>query len=395
MSMSEPSNLKLALQMAVAMLARLLLNTARRFAYPFAPTLSRELGVPLVAITSIIALNQLTGVFSPLFGPLSDRWGYRVMMLLGLSLMSIGMLAGGFLPFYLTILIALFLAGLGKNIFDPALQAYIGERVPFERRGMVIGLVEMSWAGATLIGIPVASQLIKWFGWQSPFLVIGGLGLVSMTLLALLFSGTSRPKERTASAITFGQAWHKLSSNPAALGMLAVGFLVSLANDNLFVVYGAWLEDHFALSITALGTVTLVIGMGELSGEILTASLADRLGLRRTIGVGILLSALGYLLLPFIAQNLTLALVGLFLAFMTFEFSFVTTISLVTELLPDARATMIASYVAVAGVGRVVGALVGGPLWLWGGLSAIGVFSAMVVVLALGIFWWMTQNWRQ
>ena len=70
----------------VATLFRLVLNTARRFAYPFAPALSRGLGVPLTAITSIIAINQSTAVLGMFFGPLADRLGYRLLMLAGLHM---------------------------------------------------------------------------------------------------------------------------------------------------------------------------------------------------------------------------------------------------------------------------------------------------------------------
>jgi hypothetical protein len=62
---------KLAFQLGVATLARLVVNTSRRFAYPFASALSRGLGVPLAAITSLIAVNQATGVLSPSLA----RWG--------------------------------------------------------------------------------------------------------------------------------------------------------------------------------------------------------------------------------------------------------------------------------------------------------------------------------
>jgi len=91
---------KLITQVTVATAGRLLINTSRRFVYPFAPALSRGLGVPLISITSLIAINQLTGIMSPLFGPVSDRLGYRTMMLLGLSLVAIGLLAGGLIPLY-------------------------------------------------------------------------------------------------------------------------------------------------------------------------------------------------------------------------------------------------------------------------------------------------------
>lgn len=44
------------------------------------------------------------------------------------------------------------------------------------------------------------------------------------------------------------------------------------------------------------------------------------------------------------------------------EFSFVTSISLASEILPHARATMMSALVAAASIGRVAGALLGG--WL-------------------------------
>ncbi len=165
---------RLTLSIVATTLSRLVLNTARRFAYPFAPALSRGLGVPLTAITSLIAVNQATAVLGLFFGPIADRLGYRLMMLTGMTLLVAGMFAGGLFPFYGVVLVALFLAGLGKSIFDPALQAYVSERVPFHRRGLAIGLLELSWAGSTLLGIPVIAVLIDRLGWRAPFFVMGG-----------------------------------------------------------------------------------------------------------------------------------------------------------------------------------------------------------------------------
>ncbi|MEJ2167701.1 MAG: MFS transporter, partial [Desulfobacterales bacterium] len=147
------------MKIGVVVFCRLILNTARRFAYPFAPVLSRELGVSLTAITSLIAVNWSTSLLGIVFGPVADRFGYRKMMIIGLVLLAAGMLAGGFFPLYGVMIIALFLAGMGKIIFDPAVQAYIGERVPYNRRGMAIGFIEISWAGSTLIGIPIIAIL--------------------------------------------------------------------------------------------------------------------------------------------------------------------------------------------------------------------------------------------
>ncbi len=207
---SDQSVSGLIWKIVVATLCRLVFNTARRFAYPFAPALSRGLGVPLTAITSIIAVNQSTAVLGMFFGPLADRLGYRLMMLAGLGLLVAGMFAGGFLPFYGVVLAALFLAGLGKSIFDPALQAYVGERVPFRRRGLVIGVLEFGWAGSTLLGIPLIGLLIEHLGWRAPFFAMGGVGLLCIAALSILIKKDGKMPVRNQTAVGLWNAWRRL-----------------------------------------------------------------------------------------------------------------------------------------------------------------------------------------
>jgi len=275
----------LAWKVGAATFSRLVLNTTRRFVYPFAPVLSRGLGVPLTAITSIIAATQATSLLGLFSGPLADRLGYKVMMLLGLGMLTIGLFAGGFLPFYGVVLVALLLAGLGKSIFDPAIQAYVGQRVPFQRRGLVIGVLEFSWAGSSLVGIPLVGFLIHYLGWRAPFFALGIAGLMSFVAMAVSISGDGRSPDRRQTA-GYLKAWRTLGKQRSALGAIGFAFLVSAANDNLFVVYGAWLEQSFSLSVIALGVGTGVIGVAELCGESLTAAFSDRLGLKRSVMIG-------------------------------------------------------------------------------------------------------------
>ncbi len=389
------SVIQLTLTIVVTALCRLVLNTARRFAYPFAPALSRGIGVPLTAITSLIAVNQATSVLGLFFGPVADRLGYRLMMLTGMALLVAGMFAGGFFPFYGVVLVALFLAGLGKSIFDPALQAYVGERVPFHRRGLAIGLIEFSWAGSTLLGIPAIALLIDRLGWRSPFFVMGALGLLGILILRILIEKGVQKDPQKHSLLLFKDAWRPLLRERAALGALFYSFLVSVANDNLFVVYGAWLENRFSLSIVALGFATAAIGIAELTGESMTAALADRLGLKRSQLGGLVVCTICYGILPYLGQTLGLALVGLFLIFLSFEFMIVTGLSLFTELLPSARATMMASCLAAAGIGRVVGVLIGGPIWLAGGIYATSLVSTIISGFALMALLWGLSGWNK
>ena len=68
--------------------------------------------------------------------------------------------------------------------------------------------------------------------------------------------------------------------------MPAFSFFLGMANDNLFVVYGIWLENRFGLGLAAIGMGTVFIGLSEILGEMLTVFFSDRIGLRRAMRWG-------------------------------------------------------------------------------------------------------------
>lgn len=385
----------LATSLGAAIFSRFILNTARRFAYPFAPVLSRGLGVPLTAITSLIAVNQFSAVLGVGFGPLADRWGYRNMMTAGLAMLGVGMLAAALLPFYAVVMTALLLAGFGKTLFDPALQGFVGQRVPFERRGLVVGLVETSWAASTLVGVPFIAILIERIGWRAPFLILGAAGMVGAGLLWLLLPAPDGSTDAHGDQAKRGllAALLGLFRDRAATGFLAYAFLMSLANDVVFVTYSTWLEGRFSLGVVALGVGTSVIGVAELGGEGLTALFADRLGLRKTILLGGFFSVLSYLVLPLLGSRLAIALGGLFFVFISFEVTLVTSLSLCTEILPAQRATMVAGFFAAAGIGRVLGAFLGGYLWTWGGMLVACMVAGGSAALGMACIFMGLRHW--
>jgi len=379
---------------SVGVFSRLLLNTAKRFPYPFAPVLSRGLGVPITAITSLIALNQAAAVLGVILAPVGDSFGYRRMMLAGMAMLITGMLIAGFLPVYGIVLVGLFLTGLAKNIFDPAIQAYVGERIPYSKRGLAIGILEFSWAGSTLIGIPILGLLISGLGWRSPFFAIGGVGLICFALLITFIDRDDKLPESSFSLLFFWGALNQLVRQRSALGVLVFAFLSSIANDTLFVVYGVWLEGQFHLTTVTIGLSTIIIGVAEFLGEGMTATLGDRLGLKRSLFLALLFSTLSYGLLPILGHSLKLAFASLFFVFLFFEFAIVTCLSLSTELIPASRATMMAGFFTTAGVGRVIGALIGWPLYVSGGIWATGLVSAAISFLTLISIAWGLREWK-
>ncbi|MCP3890460.1 MAG: MFS transporter [Desulfobulbaceae bacterium] len=385
----------LAKQLLAVFFFKLLLNTGRRFVYPFAPALSRGLEVPLAAVTTIIAAGQFSSLLGLFSGPAADRIGNRFMMRSGLALLAVGMLLCGIVPQYWFVFTGLILASFGKTLFDPAIQSFIGSYVPFERRGRAIGAVETAWAGSTLIGIPALGLIIDHLGLRASFFVLGLLGGVSWLLIAKIIPEDNSEKKPDGQRTGFFSSILKLFQIRAAAGMLAFGFWISIANDCLFVVYGIWFEQQFMVSLVMLGFSTVAIGGAELLGESITAIFSDRLGLKRTLVVSLSLVIVAYFLLPFIGVSLSSAMVGMFLVFLFFETTIVTSFSLSTELMPGARATMMAGFYATSGVGRMLGVLIGSYVWELGGIKAVSWGAAGLSTLGLVSLLWGLKGWKR
>jgi predicted MFS family arabinose efflux permease len=154
------------------------------------------------------------------------------------------------------------------------------------------------------------------------------------------------------------------------------------ANESISIIYGVWMEEAFQISIAALGAASVVIGFSELSGEGLVAIFADRIGKRNSVRLGMIVNIAVCMLLSWIGQTLTGALIGLFFFYLSFEFTVVSTIPLMTELVPEARATTMSGLFAGLAAGRGIGALLG-PLLFSYGMIANSALAATLNIAAL------------
>jgi predicted MFS family arabinose efflux permease len=377
---------RLRVQIVAATLARVIVNTAHRMIYPFLPAISRGLGAPLDELTVMLSVRSALGMTSPFFGVIPDRFGRRQAMLVGLGIFCVGLALVGWRPTYLTLYAAVILVVVSKFIFDPALQAYLGDRVPYARRGLVIAFTELGWSGAALVGIPLVGLLIARGAWHTPFWPLAALGLGALFLMGWIIP--REPHSAGPTGASRRNHWELVWRNPVVLAAMSIGLFTSTANEILNVVYGSWMEQSFGLSVAALGVSTTVIGVAELAGEGLVMSLADRLGKRRAIALGLAASAAAYASLPGLAFNLAFALAGLFLVFIAFEFTIVASIPLMTELVPEARGTVMSASVAAHAAGRMLGALLGGWLFRFGfGWTGFTAAALNVVTLVIVVGW--------
>ena len=168
----------LRLHLVAFTVIRMIFNTLHRMIYPFLAVFARGLGVDLTTISYALTARSVVGTIGPFAAAVADRRGRRFGMLFGAILFMTGAAVVVFWPSFPGLTISLALATLGKYIFDPGMQAYLGDRIPYERRGRTIAFTELGWSLAFVAGVPLMGFLIARKGWMAPFPLMALLGVL-------------------------------------------------------------------------------------------------------------------------------------------------------------------------------------------------------------------------
>lgn len=378
--------MKIRNQIVVVGLLRVILNTMHRMVYPFLTIFARGLGVDVTAISFALAGRNLVGILGPAFGPVADTRGRRFVMLMGVAVFTVGVGLVAIHPGLPTFAAALILAILSKSLFDPAVQAYFGDRVAYKQRGTAIAVIEMAWSLSFIAGVPAMGFLIARFGWSAPFPALTVLGILMFVIMSRMIPHDGPAKTGTLETTPAVPAWSHLrsvlTSFPALAGV-SIALWSSIANESVNLNFGVWLEDAFGLQIAALAGASAVIGLAELSGESLVALITDRLGKARAVLLGLLVNTVAALLLPLIGRMEAGALLGLFFFYISFEYTLVSQLSLMTETVVRARGTVMAVNLMSFGLGRSIGALLSTLIYARFGFPAVTLVAAVFNMLAM------------
>lgn len=159
----------------------------------FIDPLVKEFGWSYTQISLASSLRGLEmGIFAPVIGILVDRYGSRVMILIGMVVMGLSLVllsvVNSLIMFYACfLLLALGAGGCTSVVIMAAVANWFQRRV-----GLALGIA-VCGMGASGLMIPVVVELIAVYGWRSTYLILGlgawGLGLP----LALLIR--NRPED--------------------------------------------------------------------------------------------------------------------------------------------------------------------------------------------------------
>jgi predicted MFS family arabinose efflux permease len=341
------------------------LNTATRMVYPFLAVFARGLGIGLPALSLAITVRSAAGFLSPFLAALAEPWGRKKGMLVGVAGFIVSNLLVVIFPTYPVFFISLSLTFLSMHLYISSMQAYLGDSVAYNKRGMAIGFAEIGWALSFIIGMPIVGFFLGRVGWYGvyPFLVVFGIFVYSALWR---FIPNSAPEKKPSEEIQYFSSLRIVFTSPSAIAGLFMSLFIVASNQIVNLVFGLWLEDSFGLKIAALGAAASVIGFAELSGELAGGGLTDRLGKKRSIIIALVLNGVVALLMPWLGKSMAAAFVCLFFFYLTFEFAIISALTMMSEVLPSARAALMGTNIAAHSLGRMVGTMVAPLLYVSG-----------------------------
>jgi DHA1 family bicyclomycin/chloramphenicol resistance-like MFS transporter len=356
---------------------------------PALPALTAGFGAPMAqAQLTLTALLLAFGLSQLVWGPLSDRFGRRPVLLLGMGLFVAASIGSSFAASMEQLIVWRALQGAAMGAGVMCARAIVrdlyapadGARVM--SKGLT-GLGVIACASAPLGGL-----LSDLFGWRAALLALAVFGALTLGLLAWRFEESlPRKNLRALEQGTLFQTWYTIARHPTfwAFTLLATtsygGLFTFLASSSFVFI------QVLGLSKTQYGLVMFTMSLSYILGTFICRRLLLRLGVRRTVALAAVFTLSGGTLMGVMAlmgvQNLW-AIMGPFYLFMLGH----------GVHQPCGQSGAVGPFPQAAGAASALSGFLmmlaaffmGG--WLGKSLAAIGQGQGTVLPLTNGIWFW-------
>jgi len=160
------------------------------------PTLTRELGATNTQLQWVVDAYNL--VFAALLltsGSISDRFGRKGMLMVGLAVFGVASFVGGFGTSPGELIAARAVMGIGAAMTFPAtLSLLTNVFTERKQRTLAIGLWGATAGAAIALGPIVGGFLLAHFSWSSVFFTLGPVAAVSIALVAIWSPSSKDPR---------------------------------------------------------------------------------------------------------------------------------------------------------------------------------------------------------
>ncbi len=266
---------------------------------PALPALADSFSAPMSqAQYTLSALLLAFGCSQLLWGPLSDRFGRRPILLIGLAAYVLATVASTLAPSMQWLIGWRVLQGAAMGAVVMCARAIVRDlyRPMDGARIMSKGLTGLG-ALACICG-PLGGLLAEYGGWRITLLAPAVFGVLALGLITLRFEESlSRPNPLALHPAALLRTWLQIVRNPtflafSALSVASYGGLFTFLATSSFV-----LINIIGLSKTQYGMVFFFMCLAYVAGTFLCRRLLTRFGVQNSVGIAAGLSLTSGLLL--------------------------------------------------------------------------------------------------
>ncbi len=370
------------------------------------PLIARELGASAVAIGGLLAIYALlVVVVQPIVGYGLDRFGRRPFLVVGLLGFACSNAIFGLAADVAGLFLAQLAQGIGAGLLWLAVLAVVSDLAPEDNLGQEYGRIEEMSIRGILIGSVIGFVLLQLLslaitsndpgagltligGWRILFVAFTAATLLAV---ALVWRGVPESLERSHDrppqpSVAAKARPLKTTGRWRAPGQLRIFLVIviftAIAAEIMSPILIKYLYDNVS---TNLFMVALAFLPAAIAGSVLPSrlgGLSDRYGRRPPLIIALIVSGLAALAVPFVQSLWPLALLWLFeaaalAAAVPAEEALVVDVS--DE---DHQGMALGFFTAAAGLGGVIGPLLGG--WLYDRFAALGAFGVSALLMVLG-----------
>lgn len=343
------------------------------------------------ATVTLLFISQISGyILAALTSSIvSSRLGLARMLLIAAVALTMALLIYAISPFWLLMVAAGTVLGLGIGLIDAGINTYI---VQDSRSANLIGLLHGFYGIGALTGPAIATTLLAiGFNWRQIYWVLAGIvSLLIVSVLGVIIYNYTPMTIRVEASDT--SALKNLGRSLQTPLVLLTGLLL-LVYVGTEASIGNW---AYTVQSVARNTPPLIAGysisaywLGLTVGRFILGYFLQRLGAVRTISMSLTLLIIGLLAwwqLP--DQWMSLPLIGFSLAAI-----FPATIWLIPQRLPE---TLVPAGVSFATSAASVGAAMipTGAGWIasWAGLEIIPILMLPLAFVMVSLHWWLARG---
>ncbi len=265
---------------------------------PSLPGIARAFGVPTASVSSAISLFLAAFAAGQLIvGPLSDRFGRRWLVLLGLVLFMIGSAICGLANDLPTLLTGRVVQALGACASSVLARAIARDLMSGEALARALAFIMIATAAAPGFSPLLGGLLEQAFGWRSAFIVVAIIAAVVALLynaaLGETHDGVKLPLDPWHIALSYVGLIRDVRFMAPALtvGLIMGGLFAMFSASPAILIEGLGFSP-LTLGVFFAGTVFVVFAAGMIAPR-----LAARLGLRNAILFALVVAFIGGLAL--------------------------------------------------------------------------------------------------